>query len=84
MEHETGNGRHDILLARRLAKYPNIVMEFKKAKSGDEKESERLAHEAIEQIHQRDHCKTLKGTTYLYGVCFNGKKPKAILEKTIF
>ncbi len=84
MEHETGNGRHDIILARRLAKYPNIVMEFKKAKSGDEKESERLAHEAIEQIHQRDYCKTLKGTTYLYGVCFNGKKPKAILEKTSF
>ena len=84
MENETGNGRHDLILARRLAKYPNIVMEFKKAKSGDEKESERLAHEAIEQIHQRDYCKELKGTTYLYGVCFNGKKPKAILEKTTF
>ena len=84
MENETGNGRHDLILARRLAKYPNIVMEFKKAKSGDEKESERLAHEAIEQIHQRDYCKKLKGTTYLYGVCFNGKKPKAILEKTTF
>ena len=84
MEHETGNGRHDIILERRLAKYPNIVMEFKKAKSGNEAESERLAHEAIEQIHHRDYCKMLKGTTYLYGVCFNGKKPKAILEKTTF
>ena len=84
MEHETGNGRHDLILARRLAKYPNIVMEFKKAKSDNEVESERLAHEAIEQIHQRDYCKKLKGTTYLYGICFNGKKPKAILEKTTF
>ncbi len=84
MEHETGNGRHDLILTRRLAKYPNIVMEFKKAKSGNEAESERLAHEAIEQIHQCDYCKELKGTTYLYGVCFNGKKPKAILEKMTF
>ncbi len=82
LEHETEI--HYLILERRLAKYPNIVIGFKISKSEDETESERLAHEAIEQIYQRDYCKKLKGTTYLYGICFNGKKPKTILEKTTF
>ena len=80
LEHETEI--HYLTLERRLTEYPNIVIGFKISESEDETESEHLAYEAIGQIHQRD-CKKLKGTTYLYGVCFS-KKPRAILEKTSF
>ena len=81
LEHETEI--HYLVLERRLTKYPNIVIGFRTSGSEDGTESERLAHEAIEQIHQRDYCKILKGTTYLYGICFS-KKPRVILEKTLF
>lgn len=83
VERESGNGRHDILMEHRYSKYPNIVLEVKKTTRDSDAESERLAHEALEQIHRKDYFKKLKGTTYLYGIAFNGKKALVLLEKTV-
>ena len=82
IDRESGNGRPDILMESRHPKYPNIVVEIKKAQSDSATELERLAHEALEQIKEKDYCRGLKGKALLYGISFKGKEAKALLEET--
>ena len=84
IDRESGNGRPDILMESRHPKYPNIVVEIKKAQSDGAAELERLAHEALEQIKEKDYCRGLKGMTLLYGIAVRGKDAKALLEKIAF
>ena len=64
-------------------KYPNIAVEIKKAQSDSAAELERLAHEALGQIKEKDYCRGLKGKALLYGISFKGKEAKALLEETV-
>ncbi len=82
VDRESGNGRHDIIMKTRYPRYPNIVVEVKKTGKDSEAESERLAHEALEQIGQKDYCKGLTGRTFLYGISFNSKKATVLFEET--
>ena len=83
IDRESGNGRPDILMESRHPKYPNIVVEIKKVQSDGAAELERLAHEALEQIEEKDYCRGLKGKALLYGISFKGKEAKALLEETV-
>ena len=64
---------------------PDIVIEFKKIKSKSDDETIQLneAKAAMEQIKNREYSYGLGKNLILYGVCFNGKKPK-VLMKQIF
>ncbi len=67
----------------KFPKYPNIVVEIKKANSNDsEAVVDSLAHEALEQIQKKDYCRGLKGKTFLYGIAFKAKTAKVLLEET--
>ena len=63
-------------------KYPNIAVEIKKAQNNSIAESERLAHEALEQIEEKDYRRGLRGRTLMYGIAVRGKEAKALLEET--
>jgi hypothetical protein len=49
---EYGDGRADIRMESRSSAYPHVVIEFKK---GEEKDLQRLAGEALQQIHDKDY-----------------------------
>ncbi len=83
IDRESGNGRPDILMESRYPKYPNIAVEIKKTQNDSATESERLAHEALEQIKKKDYCRGLKGRTFMYGATFNGKTAKVLFEETV-
>ena len=63
---------------------PDIVIEFKKIKSKSDDETIQLeeAKAAIEQIKNREYPYGLGKNQILYGVCFNGKRPKVVMERT--
>ncbi len=83
IDRESGDGRHDILMKSKFPRYPNIVVEIKKANSEDSKTAvDNLAHEALEQIHGKDYCRGLKGRTLLYGIAFKAKTATVLLEET--
>ncbi len=84
IDRESGNGRHDILMKSRSPKYPNIAVEIKTSKSASDAESERMAQEALKQIGRKEYCKGLKERTYLFGICFTGKKAIVRFEEKIF
>ena len=83
-EKESGDGRHDILMKTRYPRFPNIVIELKKADSEDNDATvDRLAHEALEQIHKKNYYRGMKGRTLLYGIVFRAKTATILLEKTV-
>ncbi len=83
-EKESGDGRHDILMKARCPRLPNIVIELKKADSEDSDAAiDRLAHEALEQIHQKDYCRGMKGRTILYGITFRAKTATILMEEIV-
>ena len=80
-EKESGDGRHDILMKTRYPRFPNIVIELKKADSEDNDATvDRLAHEALEQIHKKNYYRGMKGRTLLYGIVFRAKTATILLE----
>ncbi|WP_400240950.1 PD-(D/E)XK nuclease domain-containing protein [Methanomethylophilus alvi] len=81
IEREAGNGRADIIMRRNDPRYPNIVVELKKSRSDDPSDLERMAEEGLRQIRTREYCRSLKGKTYLYGVCLQNKKAKVLFEE---
>ena len=83
LEEETGNGRADIIMKHNRPGLPDIVIEFKKSKSKSDDETAQLkeAESAIEQIRNREYPYGLGKNLILYGVCFNGKKPKVLMER---
>ena len=80
-EREAGNGRADIIMRRNDPRYPNIVVELKKSRSDDPSDLERMAEEGLRQIRTREYYRSLKGKTYLYGVCLQNKKAKVLFEE---
>ncbi len=83
-EKESGDGRHDILMKTRCPRFPNIVIELKKADSEDSDATvDRLAHEALEQIRKKNYYRGMKGRTLLYGIVFRAKTSTILLEKTV-
>ena len=83
MEREAGNGRSDMIMKHKIPGIPDIVIEFKKSKSksDDEKIQLKEVEEAIKQIKDREYSYGLGKNLILYGICFNGKKPKVLMER---
>ena len=81
IEREAGNGRADIIMRRNDPRYPNIVVELKKSRSDDPENLEKMAEEGLRQIRTREYYRSLKGKTYLYGVCLQNKKAKVLFEE---
>ena len=81
IEREAGNGRADIIMRRNDPRYPNIVVELKKSRSDDPSDLEKMAEEGLRQIRTREYYRSLKGKTYLYGVCLQNKKAKVLFEE---
>ena len=81
IEREAGNGRADIIMRRNDPRYPNIVVELKKSRSDDPEDLEKMAEEGLRQIRTREYYRSLKGKTYLYGVCLQNKKAKVLFEE---
>ncbi len=84
LEEEAGNGRADIIMKHNRPGLPDIVIEFKKSKSKLDNEEIQLkeAEEAIEQIKNREYLYGLGKNLILYGICFNNKRPKVVMDKT--
>ena len=84
MNKEAGNGRADIIMKHNRPGLPDIVIEFKKSKSKMDSEEIQLkeTEEAIKQIKNREYSYRLGKNLILYGVCFNGKRPKVVMYKT--
>ena len=83
MEREAGNGRSDMIMKHKIPGIPDIVIEFKKSKSKSDDEETQLkeTEEAIKQIKDREYSYGLGKNLILYGICFNGKKPKVLMER---
>ena len=81
IEREAGNGRADIIMRRNDPRYPNIVVELKKSRSDDPENLEKMAEEGLRQIRTREYYRSLKGKTYLYGVCLQNKKARVLFEE---
>ena len=81
IEREAGNGRADIIMRRNDPRYPNIVVEPKKSRSDDPEDLERMAEKGPRPIRTREYYRSLKGKTYLYGVCLQNKKAKVLFEE---
>ena len=84
MEREAENGRSDMIMKHKIPGIPDIVIEFKKSKSKSDDEETQLkeAEEAIKQIKDREYSYGLGKNPILYGICFNGKKPKVLMERS--
>ena len=82
MEREAGNGRSDMIMKHKIPGIPDIIIEFKKSKSKSDDEEIQLkeAEEAIKQIKDREYSYGLGKNLILYGICFNGKKPKVVMH----
>ncbi|WP_400233408.1 AAA family ATPase, partial [Methanomethylophilus alvi] len=81
IEREAGNGRADIIMRCNSPAYPNIVVELKKSRSDDPEDLEKMAEEGLRQIRTREYYRSLKGKTYLYGVCLQNKRAKVLFEE---
>ena len=81
LEKENGNGRADIILWPNSAGLPNIVVELKRTNSNDEEVLMKEAEGAIKQIKDKKYYRGMKGRTILYGICFQGKDSKIVVEE---
>lgn len=76
---ETGNGRCDIILKAKSAKYPHILMEFKYTKE-DHEDLSKLAHKAVQQCFEKDYMIGYKGRIIVIGLAHQGKKCEIVYE----
>ncbi len=66
----------------RYPRYPNIIVEIKKADPEDSDTTvQQLTEKALQQIHEKDYCRGMSGRTFLYGVAFRAKTATVLLEK---
>ncbi len=74
---ESGDGRYDISLTPRDAKYPGIIMELKWSKNLNNTELESLAWDALDQIIEKGYDTEMReeGITNIieFGIAFSGK-----------
>ena len=75
---ESGNGRYDISMIPRKAKYPGILMELKWKKDLCAEELSGLANEALAQIDDMRYDAEMKedgiNSILKFGIAFSGKK----------
>lgn len=75
---ESGDGRYDISMIPREARYPGIIMELKWKKDLKKEELETLAAEALQQINTKNYDREMKeeGVREIlkFGIAFSGKK----------
>jgi len=73
---ESGFGRYDLAMLPKKENLPGIIMEFKAVK--DEKDMEKAAEKAKEQIEEKSYATELKDAgvraIWTYGIAFCGKK----------
>ena len=79
-DHESGEGYHDIRLEKIKGDGPNVVIELKRTRHGEDPRA--LAEDALDQIEERGYAHGLKGRTILYGIAFESKTP-TVVSKTI-
>ncbi len=79
-ERETGKGYCDILMKSRRSDVPSIVIEIKRHRK-DDPDLDRLAHDAVLQIHDRKYYNGLSGRVLLYGMAFESKDAKIVSEE---
>lgn len=81
---ESGDGRYDICLFPKTAKYPGIIMEFKWNSNLDSKPLDELANDALRQIDKKRYDLEMAeiGITNILklGIAFSGKKVKIRTE----
>jgi len=81
-DRDPGNGFYTISMKSLRGSDANVVMAIKRCNSYHSGEStEALAREAMDRIRDRKCDDGMKGTTYLYGIAFNGKVPTILMEK---
>ena len=73
---ESGDGFADIIFRKRKGPGCNLILELKK--SDDEKDLQKDAERAMQQILDRDYAHGFEGRTLLYGISFHSKKPYII------
>ena len=75
---ESGDGRYDISMFPREARYPGIIMELKWQKDMDIESLDVLADEALDQIDDRRYDADMKNDgmkdILKFGIAFSGKK----------
>lgn len=72
---EQGHGRADILLEAKRPGIPSFVIEFKQGE-----DIEKLAEEAMEQIHRKKYYASLKGEILLLGIVHHMKQCRIVAE----
>jgi hypothetical protein len=72
-----GDGRADIRIESRSSAYLDVVIEFKK---GEEQDLQRLAGEALQQIHNKDYTAGLTGKIICLGLAHSRKKCAVVYE----
>ena len=71
---ERGKGNYDILLRSNLPCGRHIIMEFKRARSNTRDDTmERMTHDALQQIRDREYLHGLSGEVLMYGIVVRGK-----------
>lgn len=75
---ESGHGRADIVLAAKRPSKPNFVIEFKQGEAVD-----KLAQEALAQIHAKQYYAELTGETILIGIAHDLKHCQLASETII-
>ena len=75
---ERGHGRADIVLKAKRPGRANYIFEFKQGE-----DIERLAREAMEQIHEKQYYAGLSGETILLGIAHNLKRCEIVSEKNL-
>ena len=75
---ESGHGRADIVLAAKRPGKPNFVIEFKQGEAVD-----KLAQEALAQIHAKQYYAELTGETILIGIAHDLKHCQLASETII-
>ncbi len=79
---ESDKGYCDIVLASRRGDVPGLIMEMKHSKDG-RSNLDRLASDAIAQIHDRRYYHGLKGRILIYGMSFHSMDSRVVSEELL-
>lgn len=80
-EAQSKNGRPDMIMTHNIQSVPNIIIKIKRTESTDPEVQLKEAKKGIRQIKSKKYYRDLKGRTYIYGICFQNKTAKVVMEK---
>ncbi len=81
-EREVGKGYCDIILTSKRADIPHLILEIKHSKN-EGKDLDKLASDAIGQIHDRQYYHGLEGRVLIYGMSFHSKDARIVSEELV-